>query len=291
MRRPLLAAVSALTIASLACSINLNLPDVDLPRLETGPEQTFTVAEAAPADVEVMEVNVEMGAGELNLAGGASGLLEGTIRYNVAEWEPTLTNTGGTLTLSQGDLSDDGINVSLPNDDVINTWDLKLGDVPMRLDIKAGAYKGDLALGGLPLRHLKINDGASSSNVTFDTPNPEVMDQLVYETGASSVTLTGLANANFDEMEFKGGAGDYELDFSGDLQREAQVDIVVGLCDLTITVPEGANVRVDVTGGLSDVDTQGSWTASSDVYETGGSGPLLSIEVDMGAGSLTLISK
>jgi hypothetical protein len=117
------------------------------------------------------------------------------------------------------------------------------------------------------------------------------MDRLVYETGASSVTLTGLANANFADMEFNGGAGDYELDFSGDLQRDATVKVVAGLSSLRITVPAGTNVRIDVGGGLHDVDTQGSWSAGGDTYETSGSGPQLTIEVDMGAGSLTLVSQ
>ena len=69
------------------------------------------------------------------------------------------------------------------------------------------------------------------------------------------------------------------------------MDIVVGLCDLRIVVPTGTNVRVEVTGGLNDVNTEGTWSASNDVYETSGSGPTLTIEVDMGAGSLTLVSQ
>jgi len=285
MQRPILAAVSALTLAALACSVNL--PDVRNPT--TGPEQVFTVSEPAPDGVEVVDVSLEMGAGRLTLDGGASGLLEGEIRYNVADWEPELTATAEALTLSQPDI--EGANLGLIDDDVVNDWTLTLGDVPMNLDIKAGAYEGSLTLGGVPLRRLEVRDGASSSRVSFDDLNPETMDRLVYETGASSVTLTGLANANFAEMEFKGGAGDYDLDFSGDLQQEATVDIVVGLCDLRIVVPSGTNVRVDVTGGLNDVNTEGTWSASNDVYETSGSGPLLTIEVDMGAGSLTLVSQ
>jgi hypothetical protein len=288
MQRPILAAIAALTAASLACSINLNLPD--LPRIQTGPEQTFTIAEAAPDAAEVVDVELNMGMGELTLSGGAAGLIDGEVRYNVDEWEPTLTNTGDTLTLSQGD-SDD-LQAGLPTEDVINAWDLQLGEgVPLNLSIDAGAYAGNLALGGLPLRRLEINDGASHAEVSFDAPNPEAMERLVYETGASSVTLTGLANANFEEMEFNGGAGEYELDFSGDLQRDATVEVVAGLSSLRISVPAGTNVRVDVGGGLHDVDTQGNWTASGDTYETSGSGPTLTIDVDMGAGSLTLISQ
>ena len=45
------------------------------------------------------------------------------------------------------------------------------------------------------------------------------MSILRYETGASTVKLNGLANANFGTLIFSGGAGDYTLDFSGDLQR------------------------------------------------------------------------
>ncbi len=287
MQRALPVVIAALLTASLACSINFNLPD--LPRVQTGPEQTFTVAEAAPDAAEAVAVTLNMGVGELNLSGGGSDLLSGEIRYNVAEWEPTLTNTGDTLTLAQGD--EDDRNIGLPGDNVVNTWDLQLGDVPVDLSINAGAYQAELELGGVPLRGLTVHDGASSTEVNFDDLNPEVMETLVYETGASSVKLNGLANANFEEMEFNGGAGSYELDFSGDLQRDASVRIVAGLSSLRVSVPAGTNVRVEVGGGLHDVDTQGSWSASGDVYETTGSGPLLTIEVDMGAGSITLVSQ
>lgn len=284
MQRSLLAVLAALTAASLACSVNLNIP-----RIQTGPEQTLSVVEAAPANTEVVDVNLNLGFGTLDLTGGASDLLAGEIRYNVADWKPTITNTGDTLTISQGDVPDN--NLGLPGDNVVNAWTLQLGDVPVNLALNAGTYEADLALGGVPLRGLEIHDGAADTTVTFDTLNPEHMDKLVYETGASSVTLTGLANANFDEMSFNGGAGDYELDFSGDLQGDSSVKVVAGLSSLRLSVPAGSNARIVVDGGLNDVNTQGSWTANGDTYETTGSGPLLTIEVEMGAGSLTLVSQ
>ena len=286
MQRRILVALSALTAASLACSVNINLPN--LPRIATGPEQTLTIAESADAAAEVMDINLNMGMGELTLAGGADNLLEGEVRYNVAEWAPTLTNSGDTLTLSQGDSDIEGI----PDDSVVNHWDLQLGDsVPLNLTLHAGAYQGTLELGGLPLRHLEINDGASYTEVNFASPNPEKMDKLVYETGASSVSLTGLGNANFEELQFNGGAGEYKLDFAGDLQRDATVRVVAGLGSVRISVPAGTHVQVDVSGGLNDVDTQGSWTTNGDNYEATGSGPTLTIEVAMGAGSLELVSQ
>jgi hypothetical protein len=65
MSRVLATAFSALVIASLACSFNLNVPDIG--QVETGPEQTVTVAEPAPEAAEVVDVELEMGAGELDL--------------------------------------------------------------------------------------------------------------------------------------------------------------------------------------------------------------------------------
>ena len=49
------------------------------------------------------------------------------------------------------------------------------------------------------------------------------MESLTYDTGASSVTITGLADANFKKMEFKGGAGSFTLDFSGQLRTDGSV--------------------------------------------------------------------
>ena len=93
---------------------------------------------------------------------------------------------------------------------------LKLGETPMELEINAGAYQGQYEFGGLALTGLTIKDGASDVDLSFSEPNRTEMSVFRYETGASNVELTGLANANFSTLIFNGGAGDYTLDFSGD---------------------------------------------------------------------------
>ena len=57
--------------------------------------------------------------------------------------------------------------------------------------------------------------------------------------------MTGLANANFSTMIFSSGAGDYTLDFSGDLQRDATVTITTGLSNLKLVVPKGVAATAD----------------------------------------------
>lgn len=289
MKHPFLITLTALTLASLACGLpSINLPDV--PRLTTIPTETLTVNEAAP-DVAVADVTLSMGAGTLELTGGGDGLVSGEIRYNVAEWKPTITSADGAVTIEQN-AGDNGFAIPPSGSEIVNEWALKLGDVPMDLTINAGAYKGTLDLSGVPLQNLSISDGASSASVTFDSLNPEEMDKLRYDSGASSVTLSGLANANAHDIIFKGGAGDYTLDFTGgELQRDTAVDITAGVSSVKLIVPEGMNVTVKVNGAISDVNTHGTWTASGSTYTTSGSGFTLTVNVDMGVGSLTLTSK
>jgi hypothetical protein len=261
--------------------------NINVPKITTGPAETLTVDEPTPKNGIVPKVEIQMGAGKLTLAGGAAGLAEGEIQYNVSEWKPTITNTGSSLTISQGKSNVNGV----PSNDVINDWNLKLGDVPMDLAIRAGAYSGGIDLSGVPLQNLTINDGASSSEVNFEMLNPEEMDLFEYSSGASSVTLNGLANANFAEMNFNGGAGDYTLDFGGTLQRDADVTVTGGVGSLRLVIPKGTAATVTVTRGLGNVDFDSGWAKSGDTYTLKGTGPTLSITVKMGVGSLELDTK
>ena len=285
MKHYLLIPVTALLVTALACSpITINIP-----KLTTGPTETFTVSVPAPEDDTAPEVSVLMGAGELRIDGGGEGLVSGEIKYNVADWEPRVTTeANGNVTIKQGQ-SDEFSGV--PDGNVVNKWNLALGDAPMNLTVEAGAFEGTLNLGGAPLRNLTIKNGASASKVTFEAANPEEMDKLVVEAGAASLTLSGLANANFSEMEFNGGVGDYTLDFSGTLQRDATVKISSGVSSLRVIVPSGTAATITVSGGLNDVSTEGTWTVQDDVYSTGATGSTLTIEIQMGVGSLTLESK
>jgi hypothetical protein len=285
--RKLVLVLLVLALATLACGPNFN---IDVPRLETGPTETTTIDEANPKTDKAVDVELELGAGNLTLAGGADGLATGTIDTNVADWKPQVERTDSRLTIRQGEGE---INFGFTDaDKIVNKWDLQLGnDVLMDLTITAGAYDGQMELGGLSLERLTVRDGASSVNLSFDEPNQVEMDMLRYNTGASTVTLTGLANANFDDMSFDGGAGTYTLDFSGELQRDATVNVKAGVCTLTIIIPEGTAARINLDGGLTTVKTEGTWSASNDTYETSGEGPKLTINIDLGAATLTLINK
>ncbi len=282
MKRILLV-ITVFVMVSLACSVTVNMPKEE----ETGPAEIVEINEAAPAESPA-ELIINMGAGELNIQSGAQNLVEGTVEYNVVAWKPEIVHDGSEIRISQGDMKNFTFGKA---GNLVNQWDLRLGAMPIDLTIEAGAYESDLDLTGLSLTGLRITDGASSNNVVFTAPNPVRMDRFTYETGASSIKLEGLGYANFDEMTFQGGAGNYTLDFTGPLQDDARVYIDGGLGNFTIIVPPTTAARIIVDGGLKNVSPQGTWNVRNGEYRTDGEGPLLRIEVNIGVGNLTLISE
>ena len=281
MKRRIIFFITVLAILSLACSVS-----VDLPEPKTGATQTLEIGEDAPGNGPA-EVYIGMGGGKLNIGPGADRLVEGKVQYNVETWKPEVSRSGSEVRIEQT-IKD----AAFLGGNVVNNWDLRLGEAPMELTIQAGAYEGELDLSGIPLRSLNISDGASKATVMFNLANPEEMEEFTYSTGASNIDLQGLLNANFREMNFKGGAGNFTLDFSGKMSDDVKVFIDGGLGNMTLQVPKGVNAQINVSGGLNNVSTQGTWTIEGQEYHTiGAEGPLLKIQVNMGVGNLRLVNR
>jgi N-terminal domain of toast_rack, DUF2154 len=279
----LLIALAALALVALACSFTVNLPT-----METGETVIDEISVPLPEDNQsVAKVRLNFAAGELNLEPGTGDyLVSGTATYNVSELKPEVTIRSDEVIVAQEGEGFDFIPILGNN--IENRWDFRLGTIPMELTIAAGGYKGDFELGGMSLRSLHITEGGSETRLSFSESNQDEMDLLRIETGASNVTVSGLANANFSRMELVSGAGNYVLDFSGELQRDASVSIKSGLSNVSLTIPEGTAARLSVTGGLSNVNANGEWRGSGDEYVLEGEGPELDISVEMGAGNLEL---
>lgn len=274
-----------LALASMACAISVNVPVQDF---RTGPTQTLPINIAAPTS-DTANLTLDFGAGELNLtAGAATDLVAGVATYNVEQLRPEITVNGSDIRLSTGNLEVRGF-PSIRTDKFKNAWELQLGNQPLNLKLNAGAYQGKLELGGLSLRKLEINDGAADVDLNFSQPNLLVMDSLLYTTGASDVRLLNLANANFTQLTFRSGAGNYTLDFGGSLQQDANVLIESGLSQVTVIVPAGVQAQVSLDGGLSNIELHDAWERlGSNNFALSGSGPKLLISIKMGAGNLVL---
>jgi hypothetical protein len=280
MNAKIISAILVLALASMACGFSIDLPE----RAQAGPEVEESIEIADPESDET-RLTLSFGAGQLTLSPDPKGanLVEGTAVYNVADLKPRIQKNGDSIEIRQGDFK------SLPFfEDMKNEWDLRLSDSPLDLTLEAGAYEGTLELGGLALKSLTVRDGASHVDLSFQEPNQTEMSVLRYETGASDVKLTGLANANFSTLAFSGGAGNYTLDFGGELQRDAVVTVNSGVGNVSLIVPEGIQADVTVESAAVNINHGSGWSQNGQQYTQDGSGPTLTIIVKMAAGNLVI---
>lgn len=281
MQYKIVSAILVLALASLACGFTVDIPKRPTP----GPVVTDDITVAGQGSSGT-RLNLEFGAGTLNLSPGAGDqLVQGTATYNISDLKPEITQQNGTVLIRQGpyEFKD------LPSfEGVRNEWDLKLGDAPMDLNITGGAYHATYEFGGLSLTSLTVKDGAANVTLSFSSPNQSEMSMMRYETGASNVKLTGLANANFNTMMFQSGAGDYTLDFTGELQRDATITISSGLSNLILVIPDQVNASITMESGLTNVNTVEGWSKNGDIYTQKGEGPTLTFLIKTGAGNITV---
>jgi hypothetical protein len=280
MFRRLLIIIVALAIATMACGYSVKLPQMPT----AGPDITEPISVPVPSGGGTPMLTLGFGAGEMYLNPGGDGLVSGTATYNIPALKPSVETNGAVVKITQGNMQ--GFN-GLPKD-LHNTWDFMLGSSPMDLTVNAGAYKARYELGGLSLTNLTIKDGAADVRVNFSAPNNVEMGVLRYETGASNVTIEGIGNANPSTLIFKCGAGNYTLDFSGQLQRNITGHIEAGLGNVTLVIPKDVAAQVTVSSGMSNVSADSGWQKNGDTYIQAGNGPTLNLIVDIGAGNLTL---
>jgi hypothetical protein len=278
MNAKIILAILVLSLATMACGFSFDLPE----RAQVGPDIKESITVQDPGS-EMTRLSISFGAGKLKLSPGAKNLVDGTVVYNVEDLKPLVIESGSSIEIKQGNL-----NSLPPVRDIKNEWDLQLGNVPMDLVIAAGAYEGAMELGGLSLKSLEVKDGASNVNLSFSRANPIDMSVLQYTTGASDVKLTGLANANFTTMTFSGGAGNFTLDFGGDLQRDAVITVDSGFGNVSLIIPRDVNARVTVESAAVNINHGASWSQNGKEYTQEGQGPTLTLIVKMAAGNLLI---
>lgn len=280
MKKQLIAVIIVLFLASLACSLQ-NI------RLETIDPQIVFISEPIPQEVRETELVFKMTGGKFIITPTGEGLVDGSIKYNVEQWEPEFIRNDHYFEIRQvNPLRLTGI----PLGDTENTWELALSDaLPLDLTIEGGASDNDFDLTGLQLTRLKIIQGASETVIRFDSPNPAVITDFAFTTGASSAKIFGLGHANIQRMTMSAGAGDYTLDFAGTLMQDAVVDIKAGVSSVTIIIPAGMRAVVNNQGTVSNVNSQGTWMLTDQTYTTLNEGYTLTINLDMAVGNVNLI--
>lgn len=136
---------------------------------------------------ESVSVEINMGAGKLNISGGADKLLNANFLYRVRAWKPKInynvSDNKGALIIEQPGV------VRIPVQGYRYEWDLRFNDdVPMDLSVILGAGKNNLKLGSLNLTSLDIEMGVGELKVDLTGEWKNDLDANI-EGGVGRMTL------------------------------------------------------------------------------------------------------
>lgn len=206
-------------------------------------------------DEREMRVDVEYGAGVLNIRPGEPGTLyRMEFRFDEDVVEPRSRYVDGFLDIGMDRI---GRGIRVGSRDGSGLLDLELSrEVPLSLSLEFGAAKAELDLGGLSLRELDVATGASDTRIEASAPNPVPLELASLEAGAANLVAARLGNLNAERIRLDAKAGKATLDFSGEWQRDAAVDVSLDLGALELRFPRGLGVQLVVDALLTSVDAQ-----------------------------------
>ncbi|MBU4511510.1 hypothetical protein KJ830_10750 [bacterium] len=245
-------------------------------------------------EVDSLKVTIKFGAGKLDLISGEEDAFKGNFQYDKSILKPNIRykilEETGILTLSQSIKKD--LNLSFPYK---NRWNLKLpSGVPLQLYINTATYSGDIDLTNLQIENFYLNSGASQTNIVFNQPNLIDLKNINIKTGASTIKMLGLANANFNEMNFTGGVGSYTFDFSGNLTKKSKVNINAGAAKIILKIPSNMGTKIIFRNfPASKLDVRGFVKINDQTYispEYGKSAAELDIEIKGGLIDVEVVS-
>lgn len=119
--------------------------------------------------------------------------------------------------------------------------------VPLDLTLEFGAAEADLDLSGLSLTRLKLESGASEARVRFDVLNPVRMSSLDIESGAASIRIDRLANANARDIRVRSGVGELEIDFGGRWTQDIDLTVDIAMGGVVLHVPSDVGIHVEIS--------------------------------------------
>ena len=206
----------------------------------TGPERHDSRTIELDAS-ERVRVDLNMGAGNLIIGGGARKLLNAGFTYNVPSWRPEVryssTGTHGDLTIRQPGQGHAQIGHSRYE------WDLTLNDgVPMDLSLHFGAGEARLDLGSLSLRSVEVHMGVGKLDMDL-RGSPKHNYDVSIRGGIGEATVRLPAGVGV-YAEGSGGIG--EIRTQG-LRREGGHWVNDAYQDSKV------RIHVDVHGGIGEI--------------------------------------
>lgn len=159
-----------------------------------------------------LELELNIGAGELNVIKGADEWVEGSINYSNDKWEPDVSyKLKGDKGIAVIEQDNEGFFNNINIGEGKNTWDITLNDeIPLELSVNSGASESRLDLSGLMLKDLEVNAGVGDITIDLGGKWEESFDvSLDMGVGQSTVILPSDVGV---KIEISKGIGDADLE-------------------------------------------------------------------------------
>lgn len=189
---------------------------------------------------KTLEVDIDLGVGEMNLTGGAKEWVEGKADYNIKKLAPQVNydvsgDTGEVEIKHKG-------STKLGISNIKNNWAIQLNDdIPMDLTVETGASLANLDLQGLQLEKLDIEAGVGDLTVNLggdwkksfkaniETGVGQTTVIVPSKVGVKLTTEKGIGSSNVEGLISKGkGVYVNEAYDKADVVLEIKSEIGVG---------------------------------------------------------------
>jgi len=277
--------LKALLVTLLLLFVGSSLLFADQPQEELG--KSFVPDTSRP-----MTARVHGDAAEVSIGTIAHGE-EGRARYRYYERRFSgLLEWDAERNLFQATVDMNGLNFDA--DEKESESDLELlipaaAPVDLEIDLKAGVIELDGS--DLNLSGCEIDLWGGELTADFPKPLTRPIDFMAVGVRMGELTLSGLGNIPFRELDINGFAGQTTLDFSGSvaMQREVRVDLEMG--EIEIIVPRGMQVEARIARFIAEVDLPSGWRHDRRYASTPGTqrGEAdLYLDIRGGVGSITI---
>ncbi|WP_301109796.1 toast rack family protein [Sporosarcina sp.] len=187
-----------------------------------------------------LDVDIQFGAGNLLIEGGAEEWVDGFIDTNVKKWYPNVTYKNkrktGYVEIHQ---KTKGFSVLRKNR---NDWNLQLtNEIPVNLNVEMGVSDAELNLIGIRLSHLSVDAGVGDTTINLQDDWQDSFDAeidlgvgdakilLPKDTGVKISASKGIGSIKTDGFISKGkGVYVNEAYDQSDIRINLKIDVGVG---------------------------------------------------------------
>jgi hypothetical protein len=227
--------------AAAACLALAGCSSWDWEGKRPGPGGTLTKT-IEKSKAEMVKAEIVLGAGDLEIRGGAAQLMEGEFRYEFEPQKPEIryehSSFRGVLQIKQTTSALSGL----------NTWRIRLtDDVPLDLSVKLGAGENRLDLGSLSLRSLEVHMGVGTCRLDLRGKPPRSFGVQIHGgVGEATVYLprdvgvTAEAQGGIGEIDVRGlrstGKHTWENELYGKSKTEIRLEVRGGIGAIRLQV-------------------------------------------------------